>query len=76
MSREGHSVFFIPCHDVTVFQPLYLSGVIKNVPVGYVCWFSILILEVFLYLLVLYSALRVFFQVLWFSRLTKSTFCL
>ena len=34
---------------------MYLSEIIINVPVGYVCWFSILILEVFLYLLVLYS---------------------
>lgn len=32
-----------------------------NVPVGNVCWFTILILGVFLFLLVLYSALRCFF---------------
>ena len=76
ISREGDSVVFMPCHDVTVFQRPYLSGIRINVPVGYVCWFSILILEVFMYLLVLYSALRVFFQVLRFPPLTKSTFCL
>ena len=55
ISREGHSVVFKPCHDVTVLQPPNLSGISINVPVSYVCWFSILILEVFLYLLDFFS---------------------